>query len=127
MNLILGGRKQGKLELAKTEYALKPDEICDGERCPLDRIPQPRAVNHLHLLIRRLIKAGIDPAEWVEQVCRKNPEIIWITDEIGCGIVPADRFEREWREITGRICCTLAQRSDRVERVFCGISTVLKG
>ncbi len=127
MNLILGGRNQGKLEFAKTRYALKPDEICSGADCPLDRIPQARAVNHLHLLIRRLMGAGKDPAEWVEQVCLQNPDIIWITDEIGCGIVPADRFEREWRETTGRICCELAQRSDRVERVFCGIPAVLKG
>ncbi|MBE6906729.1 MAG: adenosylcobinamide kinase [Ruminococcaceae bacterium] len=127
MKLILGGRNQGKLTLAKTEYALKPDEVCDGALCPLDRIPQTRAVNHLHLLIRRLMEAGKNPAEWVEQACLQNPEIIWITDEIGCGIVPVDPLEREWRETTGRICCNLAQRSDRVERVFCGIPTVLKG
>lgn len=127
MKLILGGRQQGKLELAKMQYALKPHEICDGANCPIDRIPQSRAVNHLHLLIRRLMEAGKDPAEWVEQACLQNPEMIWITDEIGCGIVPADRFEREWRETTGRICCKLAQCSDRVERVFCGIPTVLKG
>lgn len=127
MKLILGGRQQGKLELTKAEYALKPEEVCDGALCPLDRIPQARAVNHLHRLVRRLMETDQDPAAWVQQVCLQNPEIIWITDEIGCGVVPADPFERAWREITGRICCTLAQRSDRVERVFCGISTVLKG
>ena len=38
-----------------------------------------------------------------------------------------DKNERIWREAVGRLCCSLAQRAERVERVFCGLSTVLKG
>lgn len=127
MKLILGGREQGKLEYVLYRYQLSQTDVCDGGNCALDKIPQTTIVNHLHLLIQRLIKANVNPYDWVKNVGQTNPNIIWITDEIGCGIVPMDRFEREWRETTGRICCDLAQRSEQVQRVFCGIPTVLKG
>ena len=42
-------------------------------------------------------------------------------------MVPIDPGERSWREAVGRLCCVLARRADRVERIFCGLSMVLKG
>ena len=53
-------------------------------------------------------------------------DILLVTDEIGCGVVPIDPVERQWREETGRLCCLLAQRAQRVERIFCGIAMTLK-
>ena len=52
--------------------------------------------------------------------------IISITDEIGYGIVPVDRMEREYREQTGRVCTRLAAYSEKVYRVMCGIGQVIK-
>ena len=46
-------------------------------------------------------------------------------DEIGCGLVPIDAFEREYREAHGRIMTELAARAKRVDRVICGIGTRL--
>ena len=46
--------------------------------------------------------------------------------EVGGGVVPIDPVERQWREETGRLCCLLAQRAQRVERIFCGIAMTLK-
>ena len=62
----------------------------------------------------------------VEALLRENPHIAVVCDEIGCGVVPVDAFERAWREETGRICCMLAERAARVDRIFCGIATCLK-
>ena len=59
-------------------------------------------------------------------IIRKNPELILITDEIGYGIVPVDRMEREYREQTGRVCTHLAAYSEKVYRVMCGIGQVIK-
>lgn len=50
-----------------------------------------------------------------------------IATEVGGGVVPASPKERQYREQAGRLSCLLAQRADRVIRVFCGIPTVLKG
>ena len=56
----------------------------------------------------------------------ENPGIVIVTDEIGCGIVPAERHLREYRELTGRICTELAAVSAEVHRVLCGIGTRIK-
>lgn len=49
-----------------------------------------------------------------------------IATEVGGGVVPADAGERAAREAAGRLSCLLAQRADRVVRVFCGLPIVLK-
>lgn len=50
-----------------------------------------------------------------------------IATEIGGGIVPIDKDERNKRELAGRLNCLLAERAEVVVRVFCGIPMVLKG
>ena len=52
---------------------------------------------------------------------------IVIQTEIGGGIVPMDRAEREKREAAGRLGCLLAARADTVIRVCCGLPQLLKG
>ena len=42
-------------------------------------------------------------------------------------VQPADPEQRLRREQVGRLCCRLAARAERVERIFCGLSMVLKG
>ena len=48
-------------------------------------------------------------------------------DEIGCGIVPIDRADENWREAVGRLCCALAQKADAVVRVIAGVPQFIKG
>ena len=57
----------------------------------------------------------------------RNPEAVVVTDEVGCGIVPLEPFERDWREQTGRICTRLAAASRKVYRVILGIGKEIKG
>ena len=52
---------------------------------------------------------------------------IVLQTEIGGGIVPMDRAEREKREAAGRLGCLLAARADTVIRVCCGLPQLLKG
>ena len=49
-----------------------------------------------------------------------------LAQELGCGVVPMDAFERAWRERTGRIGCELAKQAEAVYRVTCGIGTRIK-
>ena len=65
--------------------------------------------------------------DYAKRLIDECPKLIVISDEVGCGVVPIDREEREWREAVGRVCCLLAQRSERVDRVYAGILTCLKG
>lgn len=49
-----------------------------------------------------------------------------IATEVGGGVVPIDAGERAAREAAGRLSCLLAQKAERVVRVFCGLPMVLK-
>ena len=66
------------------------------------------------------------PLEEIGDFLERYGECAIICDEIGNGIVPGDRFEREYRERTGRILIDLAARAERVERVICGIGQRIK-
>lgn len=83
---------------------------------------------------------GYDDAQVVyglEDTLRKGPlaqkelqrlaqkEVV-VCCEVGLGVVPMDAGEREWRELVGRTCCTLAQHASKVVRMVCGIPVVLK-
>ncbi len=59
-----------------------------------------------------------------DRLAEKN---IVIATELGGGLVPIDRAEREKREAAGRLACLLAERADTVIRVCCGLGQVLKG
>ena len=86
-------------------------------------------INHFHLIIRNINDQGT-ALSWIHQIkdlcVQNNMELIVICDELGCGIVPADYEERRWRENTGRILCSLAQESDQVVRILCGIAQVIR-
>ena len=139
MILVTGGCWQGKLDWAAGQFRLSEEEILDGADCGLFALcedtgredfpaaPAIRALNHFHLLVRRWLQVGEDAAVLTEKLVQAHPGLVILTDEIGSGIVPMDAFEREYREVHGRICCRLAQQADGVIRVFCGIGTWIKG
>ena len=123
MRLIIGGAHQGKLAWALQNTGLALDDVAytvaDAEDKPI--------LNALHGEIRALMKAGQNPMKAVETLLEKNPSIVFLCDEVGCGVVPMDTFEREWREETGRLLARLAGEADTVTRVFCGLPLRLKG
>nr|WP_205606416.1 bifunctional adenosylcobinamide kinase/adenosylcobinamide-phosphate guanylyltransferase [Clostridium butyricum] len=65
--------------------------------------------------------------ENIKKMIKENRKAVIISNEIGYGIVPIDKFERRYRELTGRICCEIAKESKEVHRVICGIGTIIKG
>lgn len=64
---------------------------------------------------------------YLDMILQKNPNAVITCDEIGCGIVPIDKTDRLWREMTGDACQYLAARAAKVCHVVCGIPMVLKG
>ncbi len=50
-----------------------------------------------------------------------------ICNEVGSGVIPADRKERLGREATGRLSVKLAQKADCVVRMVSGLPMVIKG
>ncbi|MDD3192541.1 MAG: bifunctional adenosylcobinamide kinase/adenosylcobinamide-phosphate guanylyltransferase [Oscillospiraceae bacterium] len=123
--LIVGGAHSGKKErLAALGFAA--EDIADGGVCSLDKAFDRPVLYGLHLLVRRLMQKGIDPRDFVLGGLSQNKVQVVISDEIGCGVIPMDRFERDWREQVGRILCEIAREVPSVERVFCGVAMEIK-
>ncbi len=108
MVFIIGGAYQGKTEYA-AGYA-KGREI----------------INNYHLRIQEQMKEGKEPLEEAEQLLKEKPDCVIVCDEVGCGLVPIDSFEREYREKVGRVGCLFAGKAEAVIRVVCGIGTQIK-
>lgn len=121
MRLIIGGAGQGKLDYALKKMGLNPSAVA------LD--PDQTADKPILYHLEAWVKANpeVDHLAVLEELLAANPGIVVLCDEVGCGVVPIAREERVWREAVGRLCCTLAQRADTVERIFCGIPMTLKG
>lgn len=125
MILITGGASQGKLKFVM-EY-FKPDEIIDGFDCILAIPKNTECLINYHELIKRLMLENIDTAEFTKKFCAENQNAVIIMNEVGSGIIPIEKSEREWRENVGKCGCIIAERADTVIRMICGIPTVIKG
>jgi len=64
----------------------------------------------------------------VLDACRSHAgTIIFVTNEVGMGIVPDNALARRYRDLVGRCNQTIAARADVVALVSCGIPLFLKG
>lgn len=113
MILIIGGRGAGKRTYAK-EMGYAKGDMADGV---LDARP---VVYHVQDMV------FADPAAsmgLLPMLCAKE---VVICDEVGSGVIPLERANREAREATGRLCAALAAEATRVIRMVCGIPQIIK-
>lgn len=117
MILLIGGAGQGKLAYALEKTGLGPEAVAHN---PVSARTKP-------------IFAGLEtwvrshPGEGIGDLLEANSGVVILCDEVGCGVVPVEPAQRARREAVGRLCCRLAERAERVERIFCGLPMVLKG
>ena len=102
--LIVGGMAQGKSAFARSLSS------------------ETELVDNLQDIVRQALDTGA-PVPQASEFLGKTV----VCTELGCGIVPLDAGEREWREQTGRLCCDIAALADCVYRVTCGIAQCIKG
>lgn len=107
MILIIGGSFQGKKAYAA--------QIC-GEGTVLA---------DFHDRIRIVLEAGENPETYTRQILADPPAVITL-DEVGCGIVPMEKTERDYREAVGHAGQMLAAAAAEVYRVQCGIASRIK-
>lgn len=128
MVLITGGAYQGKKDFAeeilKEKYGIIPeDKKVDSSLADEKQMREAFIITNVHLWIAGLLREGKDPYRETEKLVKENPDVVLVVNELGCGVVPVDAFGRNWREVTGRICCLLAREAEAVYRVVCGIGT----
>lgn len=114
MILVIGGVASGKRDYVRS-LGYSDREIADGV---LDERPV------LYGLEGIVARSPMESAELLPMLLEKE---VVVCCEVGSGIIPLERHEREAREQTGRLCNRLAQKADRVVRLVCGIPTVIKG
>ena len=125
MELIIGGAYQGKENYVKSAFSLSKEDIyvCDTENEPDF---SKKCLSHIEKWSYQCVKNGVEPSDaFFEHVLFPN-DLIVISDDVSCGVVPIDPIEREWREANGRLLLRLAEKSEHVIRVFCGIPVRLK-
>ncbi len=65
--------------------------------------------------------------EEIIDLCRKRQgTIIFVTNEVGSGIVPANAMARKFRDLTGRCNQAMAKGADEVIFFSCGLPLYLK-
>ena len=118
MIFVTGGLASGKHTFVR---GLGYDEaqIADGA---LDDSP---VVLNAQELVRDMSGGkDADLATLVEQLAAKD---VVACVEMGSGVVPLDRSERDWRDRAGALACALAARADAVVRMTCGVPVAIKG
>lgn len=118
VRLIIGGRAAGKRDYVKS-LGYRDDDFSADFSTPI--------LYKLNDFLQEILDAGADFDACLEDKLRGGMVDVIICDEVGCGVVPMDAKDRAYREAVGRACKKLAQNSDIVERVFCGIATRIKG
>lgn len=126
MKLVIGGAFQGKTHYAEETFGIDPGEWCDGYSCTRNEIYHCRGIKHFHEFVKRSLQNGNDLEGFADDLYSRNPGIVIVTNELGYGVVPADAFDRKFRETDGRICTELAAKADEVHRLVCGIGVVIK-
>ena len=115
MILVIGGYASGKRTYVKETYGHTDNDLADGV---LDG--KPVVYNLQNLIMGDL--AGIEAM--IPDLLKKE---VVICNEMGSGIIPLSKQDRELREAAGRLCVLLAKEAKRVVRVVCGLPVVLKG
>lgn len=111
--LVIGGAYQGKTSWAKKEFALSDSEI---SVCNPDFPPDfsKRCISHYENYVAYCLKNNLRPET------RFSDDKIIICDDIFCGVVPIDAFQRKLREETGLSLQKIAENAE-VTRIFCGL------
>lgn len=126
MKLIIGGAFQGKKAYVKEQYSLSKEQMIDGKDAEYEDIFHCACFYHFHEWVKKGLENDWNFENLAEDIQRKNPDLILISNELGYGVVPVSAFDRKYRESTGRICTQLAARSQQVIRVVCGLGMVIK-
>ncbi len=123
MQLIIGGRYEDKERFARS-IGVSFERCVDGRKEA--QAGKADVLTHLEAFIQKSEEDTEILISRLDDLIGRNKDITFICDEIGCGIVPLDRKEQEYRVKTGKILCYLARKAERVYRVFAGIGEKIK-
>ena len=125
MILIFGGSYQGKLEFVKQTFGITDQDVftcTTNNEIDLSR----KVIYNLDQAFLRHVREGKESREVLKEHLDQLKDKILIVNDISQGIVPMERENRDWREMTGRAMLFLSKEADEVYRVFCGLGSKIK-
>jgi adenosyl cobinamide kinase/adenosyl cobinamide phosphate guanylyltransferase len=126
LHLIIGGKYMGKLAYARRLCGADAP-VCDLAAARPEGMFEAKLIVNLQEGVMFLLRRGETPRDFFAASLDRLADKILIGDEVGCGVVPAEPFERLWRDETGFLYQFLAANADIVDRVWAGIPCRLKG
>lgn len=91
--VMVAVRTAGKRDFVRENYGI--DEILIAD---YDSVLTAKAVYDFYIFIKKLMADGKDIIAAIDEILEKNHDITIISAEIGYGVVPMDKGDREWRE-----------------------------
>ena len=125
MILIFGGSYQGKLEFAKETFGVTENDVFT---CTVDSEIDwsKKVLYNLDQAFLRHVREGKESRDVLNDNLGQLKDKILIVNDISQGIVPMERENRDWREMTGRAMLYISKEADEVYRVFCGLGSKIK-
>lgn len=136
MIFITGGKYQGRLKCGIEISKYGQEDVFDFARLN----SKDYTYNHkdfkdckiwynLQEYVRILAENGTEEYQ-IEKMIKtlvdnNDPQVI-IMAEVGAGVIPIEKKEIIFREVTGNLSVYYADKADEVYRVICGIQTRLK-
>lgn len=93
--------------------------MMDDTRIDWDR-PEPEAVNRLQTEILSAVGSLLETLKGLDLT------MVFVTNELGMGIVPENPMARAFRDIAGRVNQLVASHADEVYLLVCGLPMTLK-
>lgn len=122
MIFVIGGAHQGKMAFARS-LGYERIAVADGSGA-LDF--STGALCGLERWVLGCVKRNESAVERFAEMEEQWRACLLIGTDFSCGLVPMDAQLRLWREENGRLNNYLAQRAERVVRMFCGLPQELK-
>ncbi len=106
--------------LQDTKKAKKEEAAGEGGTPPV-------IINHFQDFIANFSENPDSLYEYLDRLIQNGSDLVIICRQVGGGVVPVGRYERNLRELVGRGMCRLVSGAEHVERIVCGLGQVLKG
>lgn len=134
MILVYGGMYNGKIQYVKETYHINDDDIYDFSVVKYrdiatikDILDRYKCVYNISHIIKDMLSTQVDTKELKDIFYGyRDKDIIVVSDDISCGVVPIEKSDRIYREEVSRFNTYISSISSEVYRVFLGIPTKIK-
>ncbi len=95
----------------------------------LDRVIEDNKtylIDCMSMWILNIMNNKLKYEEILENILSKNANIIFVLNEVTSGIIPMDKFSREYVDMSGRVGQRLAKECDEVYQVIVGLENRIK-